>query len=72
MKLQSLKMIDSSFIMEIEHGIQAFESYLISEYGKFATFTYLFFERAGLVYQLRVREEGSMQELWCVRDDQAG
>jgi hypothetical protein len=71
-KLQSLKMIDSSFIMEIEHGIQAFESYLISEYGKFASFPYLFFERAGLVYQLRVREEGSMQELWCVRDDQAG
>jgi hypothetical protein len=62
-------MIDSSFIIEIEHGIQAFESYLISEYGKFATFPYLFFERAGLVYQLRVKEVGTMQELWCVRDD---
>ena len=65
-------MIESSFIFEIEHGIQAFESYLISEYGRFATFPYLFFERAGLVYQLRVKEEGRMQELWCVRDDKAG
>lgn len=69
-KLPSLKVIDKKFIIDIEQAIQAFETYLSNEYQKYATFPYLFYERTGLVYQLRVKDEATMQELWCVRDDQ--
>lgn len=27
------------------------------------------YERTGLIYQIRIKEEGSKQELWCVKDD---
>jgi len=48
--LRSIKIVDKSFIMELEQGIQAFETYLLNEYGKFASFPYLFYERSGLVH----------------------
>lgn len=62
--------MDKNFLFEIEQGLNAFEAYLINEYGEDnATFPYLFYERTGLVNQLRIRDEGTQQELWCVRDD---
>jgi hypothetical protein len=59
-KLRSLKVVDKSFLFELESGLNAFESYLISEYGEkgVPSFPYLFYERTGLVHQLRIFDEG--------------
>ena len=50
LKIPSLKVIDKQFIIDIEQAIQGFETYLINEYQRYATFPYLFYERTGLVY----------------------
>ena len=50
-KIKSLKVVDKSFLYEIEPSLNAFEQYLLSEYGECnATFPYLFYERTGLVH----------------------
>lgn len=71
-KHRSLKIIDKDFITELDHGILAFETYLLKEYGQNVSIPYLQYDKSGLIHQLRVKDEGTMQELWCVRDDQAG
>jgi hypothetical protein len=75
-KLKSLKVVDKKFLFEIEPALNAYEKYLIQEYGgggnQPPTFPFLFYERSGLVHQLRIMDEGTQHELWCVRDDQKG
>jgi hypothetical protein len=50
--------------MKIEAGLNAYEKYLISEYGRGSlsyppSFPFLFYERSGLVHQLRIMDEGT-------------
>lgn len=67
--LNSLKIVDRDFIHQIEGGLKAFENYLLNEFGQDVQFNYLVYERTGLIYQIRMREEGTLQELWCVKDE---
>ena len=40
-KLKSLKIVDKDFLYEIEPGLHAYETYLLSEYGPDITFPYV-------------------------------
>ena len=62
-KLKSLKVVDKKFLFEIEPALNAYEKYLIQEYGGGGNQTpaipFLFYERSGLVHQLRIMYEGT-------------
>ena len=63
MKLKSFKVVDKKFLFEIEAGLNAYEKYLLQEYsssqGSPPNFPFLFYERSGLVHQLRIFDEGT-------------
>eukprot|EP00347_Sterkiella_histriomuscorum_P005987 403354508 len=69
-KLPTIKIVDKDFLFEIEGALKTFENYLFNEFGQEVQFPYVVYERTGIIYQLRVRDEGNLQELWCVKDDQ--
>jgi len=67
--LKSIKIVDKAFIMELVTGLQAFENLLIKEFGADAQFNYLAYERTYLMYQLKIKDEGNLKELWSIKDD---
>ena len=55
--LQSLQVVDDSFIEVIKPGITQFEQYLKSEFGNSISFLYLVYERTNLLSNLKVRQD---------------
>ena len=61
-KLKSLNVVDKNFLLNLESGLNAYEKYLLQNYTSGGTppnFPYLFYERTGLVHQLRIFDEGT-------------